>query len=135
MSGQMLGISTISYMGAFTRDNLYYVDYLPKVVDDFYFEKYIKFVAKKIERWDMPEGVPEKHHVVPKCYLPDWMTLEETFRSNMVVLSPHEHYIAHYYLARALGGKMLSAFRRMSASPKYRDATLPPDEDTYGLLW
>lgn len=121
-------------MKKFTRDSLYYIDYIPRIKDDFYFEKYIKFISRMLERWDVPEGIPEKHHVVPKCYLPDWMTLEETFKGNMVVLSSHEHYIAHYYLARALGGKMLSAFKRMSYNSKYNTAVFPPDEDTYGLL-
>lgn len=122
------------FMGIVNDSNLYYIDYLPKVQDYFYFEKYLDFISKKLYSCDIPDGIPEKHHVVPKCYLPKWMTIEETFIQNMVVLSPHDHYIAHYYLARALGGKMLSAFKRMSYNKKYNKAILPFDEDAYDLL-
>lgn len=128
------GAFTISGMAILTRNNLYYIDYLPRIQDDFYFEKYIAFVCKALESFDVDEGMTEKHHIVPKCYLPKWMTLEETFKKNMVVLTSHQHYIAHYYLARALGGKMISAFKRMSYSTKYISAVLPPDEDISDLL-
>jgi len=122
-------------MSVVNDGNLYYIDYLPKIQDYFYFEKYLEFISRKLETWELDDsGIPEKHHVVPKCYLPKWMTVEETFIRNMVVLSPHEHYIAHYYLARALGGKMLSAFKRMSSNKKYNQAILPFDEDAYDLL-
>ena len=117
-----------------TESDLYYVDYLPRIADYFYFEKYLEFVDEKLHRWDMPDGIPEKHHIVPKCYLPKYMTLEETFLRNMVVLSSYEHYVAHYYLARAFNGKMLSAFRRMSYSKKYNQAKLPVEEDASDLL-
>ena len=121
-------------MAILTESNLHYIDYLPRIKDYFYFEKYIKFINKALESYDFPEGIPEKHHIVPKCYLPNYMTIEETFNRNMVVLSPHDHYIAHYYLARALGGKMDSAFKRMSYNSKYNTAKFPPDEDAFDLL-
>ena len=121
-------------MDLLTESNLYYIDYLPKVKDHFYFEKYLKFISKSLECLDLPEGMTEKHHIVPRCYLPDWMTKEESFKKNMAVLTSHQHYIAHYYLARAFGGKMLSAFRRMSYNSKYNTAVMPFDEETYDLL-
>lgn len=121
-------------MAALTESNLYYIDYLPRIKDHFYFDKYLKYVSKALERWDMPDGIPEKHHIVPKCYLPNYMTMEETFKYNMVILSSHEHYIAHYYLAKALGGKMESAFKRMSYNKKYNTAKFPADEDVYSFL-
>ena len=116
------------YVAILTESNLYYIDYLPRIKDYYYFDIYIKFINQALERWDMPDGLTEKHHVVPKCYLPNWMTVEETFKRNMVVLTSHEHYIAHYYLARALGGKMEAAFKRMSYNSKYNTAVFPADE-------
>lgn len=122
-------------MPILTQSKLYYIDYLPKIKDEYYFDLYIKFINCALERYDFPEGVREKHHIVPKCYLPSYMNLTESFKKNMVVLTAHEHYVAHYFLARALEGKMISAFRRMSYNSKYNTAKLPPQEDASDLLF
>lgn len=104
------------------------------MVDEYYFERYIKFIDYAVTRFELPEGIIEKHHIVPKCYLPSYMTLTETFKKNMAILSSHEHYVAHYLLARAFGGKMVSAFKRMSYNSKYNTAKLPINEDASDIL-
>lgn len=121
-------------MPILTQSNLYYIDYLPKIKDEYYFEWYIKFINSALERYDFPDGIREKHHIVPRCYLPSYMNLNESFKKNMVILTSHEHYVAHYLLARALEGKMISAFKRMSYNIKYNTAKLPANEDIYDLF-
>ena len=59
-------------------------------------------------------GVYEKHHIVPKSM---GGTDDAT---NLIKLTPRQHYIAHWMLWKAYGGKMAQAFHFMNHHPNYK---------------
>lgn len=69
-----------------------------------HFSRYVKFIRARQNRLSV-EG--EVHHVLPRC-------VGGTDRShNLIKLTYREHYIAHYMLAKAYGGKLWFAFNMM----------------------
>lgn len=76
-------------------------------------EKWLKRYLNFIQKFNYDYG--HKHHILPQSLYPEYKDLRvHTF--NCKVLSFRAHYIAHYMLARALGGNMLYAFNRMNNS-------------------
>lgn len=59
-----------------------------------YYKIYQNLVAKGKDRFPAPEIYYEKHHIIPRCM---GGTDEET---NLVLLTPEEHYLAHQLLVR-----------------------------------
>ena len=59
-------------------------------------------------------GLSEKHHIVPKS-----MGGTDD-KSNLIALTPRQHYIAHWMLWKAYSGKMAQAFHFMNIHPKYK---------------
>lgn len=53
------------------------------------------------------DGKYHKHHIIPKCYG------GSNNSENLILLTPREHYIAHWLLWKIHGNKMALAFFRM----------------------
>lgn len=81
----------------------------PHVKSQYYLEKYYSFIERCKNR-PVPTGAStEKHHIKPVSLFPD----DEHVPENLVVLLLREHYLAHWMLAKAYGGKMWYAFNQM----------------------
>ena len=92
-------------------DKILYHEFLPKVVDNDAFEKYLQIVTRRINNPPIDCAV-EKHHIVPKCFLPK---SEYNVIENIVTLTPEEHLIAHKYLYFATrNNKLLYAIWQMT---------------------
>jgi len=59
------------------------------------------------------DGYCEVHHIVPRSLG------GSNDKDNLISLTPRQHYIAHWILARALGGSAARAFFMMSNFGKY----------------
>ena len=59
------------------------------------------------------DGYSEKHHIIPKS-----MGGTDA-RSNLIALTPRQHFVAHWMLWKAYGGSMGRAFFMMSNFGKY----------------
>lgn len=55
-----------------------------------------------------PTGVVERHHIVPRCLGGDDST------ENVIAVTPREHYVCHYLLAKMHGGSLWAAYYLMS---------------------
>lgn len=74
----------------------------------FYTDRYVKFINSRKQSTE----IFETHHILPKSLFPEYSDLV-LYPNNGIKLSPREHYIAHYILAKAFGGKLLYAFNMM----------------------
>jgi hypothetical protein len=76
-----------------------------------YVHIYDKLITKRI--LDTPIGYVERHHIIPRCMggVDD--------RSNLVKLTPREHFIAHQLLSKMYGGKLYHAAHMMSNMGRY----------------
>lgn len=80
------------------------------VKSDRWLKRYLAFVR-------VFDGVREKHHnhhILPKSLFPEYEDLNK-YSWNASKLGYREHLIAHYMLAKALGGKMWFAYNNMNA--------------------
>jgi len=59
------------------------------------------------------DGYSEKHQIIPKS-----MGGTDD-RSNLIALTPRQHFVAHWMLWKAYGGSMARAYFMMSATGKY----------------
>ena len=77
-----------------------------------YAHRYLKFIqicnAANIDY----DGIMEKHHILPTSLFPEYSSLK-LHPWNMVRLTPRQHFIAHWMLAKLYGGKMWYAFNMM----------------------
>jgi hypothetical protein len=81
-----------------------------KDVEDYrWLKRYIKFLEIF---GNNSGGYVENHHILPKSIYKEFSDLKK-YSWNSVKLSAREHYIAHYMLGKALGGKMWYAWHRM----------------------
>lgn len=71
------------------------------------------FVCKCHDKNKYIETQIEKHHILPKSVYPEYIDFN-IYAWNEANLTPRQHYIAHYMLAKAIGGKMWYAIRRMT---------------------
>lgn len=74
-----------------------------------YIKKYIKFIFIRIFR-EINDGYKEKHHIVPKSL----GGLDN--KDNLIYLTPREHLLAHYILAKAFGGNQWFSVNLMMKS-------------------
>ena len=72
-----------------------------------YLFKYINFINSRSSRIIPEKTYTENHHVLPKCYGGN------ESQENLIKLSAREHFIAHWMLWKACGGKMTYAFNCM----------------------
>ena len=83
------------------------------VMNQHYINRYNNF----IEQCKLANRVTEqyeKHHIVPHS-----MGGSDD-ENNIILLTPREHYIAHWILAHAYGGKMWYAFWMMNTDTRYK---------------
>lgn len=75
-----------------------------------YVDRYFKFIRACMSQQNL--GYVEHHHILPKSMFPQFSDLgEHVF--NSARLTGRQHFIAHWMLAKAYGGKMWSAFWMM----------------------
>jgi hypothetical protein len=88
-----------------------------KDVKDYrWLKRYLKFI-ETFKKDSICTFEVHKHHILPKAIYTEYKDLS-IYSWNKAVLSYREHYIAHYMLAKALGGNMWFAFNRMNNSCK-----------------
>lgn len=77
-----------------------------------YTSRYLNFLAycKKVNL-DY-EGIVEKHHILPVSVFPEYKSFDD-HPWNMIQLTPRQHFIAHWMLAKMYGGKLWFAFNMM----------------------
>lgn len=85
-----------------------------------YAKRYFKYIM-----WcgyQIPESgqYSEKHHILPKSLFPEYKDLKNN-DWNLIVLSFRQHYICHWILAKAFGGKMWFAFHAMNMESTYTE--------------
>lgn len=75
---------------------------------EFYIERYIKFINSRTT------SKGENHHILPKGsrYWPEYKSFKD-HPWNKAILTPREHFIAHWMLAKAFGGGMSIALSMM----------------------
>lgn len=74
-------------------------------------KRYINFISKIESKGKRNLDIVERHHIIPKSLFTN---------NDLIELTPREHYIAHYLLARALRRKMVFAFHKMCYTGKYK---------------
>lgn len=72
-----------------------------------HFKHYRWLIESRSSRTLSPDTYVEDHHIVPRAF----GGLD--IKTNMIKLTGREHYLAHYMLYLAVGGKMAYAFKRM----------------------
>lgn len=86
--------------------------------NEHYSKRYINFIKRcKDKNENMEYEYTENHHILPKAkgYWPEYR-LRSEHPWNTVTLTAEQHFIAHWILARALGGRMWFAFNMMFVS-------------------
>jgi len=73
-----------------------------------YRQHYNNLIEKR--KISIPEGYGEVHHIVPKCMG------GSNKKSNLIKLTPREHFFAHLLLAKVYKGKLWAAVNRMMNS-------------------
>ena len=86
-----------------------------EIKDGRWINRYLKFISvfKLAER----SNKTHNHHILPVSLFPQYKKLK-LFEWNSAILTIRAHHIAHYMLAKALGGKMWFAFNNMNAHNK-----------------
>lgn len=85
------------------------------------YNRYLKFIDSL--KGQTVDGYCEVHHIVPK-------SLGGTNnKDNLIKLTARQHYVAHWILARALGGSAARAFFMMSNFGRYGKV----NSKTYGI--
>lgn len=77
-------------------------------VNDHYWRRYLRFIES---RKPFEGGYAEMHHIYPRSLFPQLANDPK----NLIQLTAREHFIAHWILHKAFGGKMTMAFMYMKA--------------------
>jgi len=88
-----------------------YTEILASCKNTHHAKRYIKFIRACLDQ-NVTTTYHEAHHILPKSIYPQY----KSFRKcpwNKALLTGRQHYIAHWMLARAFGGKMWIAFNAM----------------------
>jgi hypothetical protein len=87
-----------------------------------YFNKYIELLASAQSN----EICLHKHHIVPKAYFRLVGLSVDNTAANLVMLSPANHALAHYYLALCSKGelkyRLRACFIRMTGNKRFCEA-------------
>ena len=74
-------------------------------VNDHYWQRYLKFIRSRTAT----DGYVERHHIYPRSMFPQLADDPK----NLIPLTAREHFLAHWMLHKAFGGKMTNAFMYM----------------------
>ena len=96
-------------------------------VNSHYWKRYLGFIERC--RYDH-SGYVERHHIYPRSMFPH--KAAET--KNLIALSAREHFIAHWMLHKAFGGKMTNAFMYMKSSSSDNERYWKLNAKSYALL-
>lgn len=82
-------------------------------VNEHHWRRYLRFIRSR----GASEGYAERHHIYPRSLFPQLADDP----SNILSLTAREHFIAHWMLHKAFGGKMTNAFMYMKSGvqPRY----------------
>lgn len=80
-----------------------------------YVDRYFKFINSCVDANPLNLSYVEVHHIMPKSLFPQFANLND-YSINSAKLTGRQHFIAHWMLAKAYGGKMWSAFWMMCNS-------------------
>lgn len=86
------------------------IEKFKEVKDYRWLKRYLTFIKK----FDGLREVYHNHHILPKSLYVEFSNLNE-YAWNLSKLGYREHLIAHYMLAKALGGNMWFAYNNMNA--------------------
>lgn len=81
-------------------------------VNDHHWKRYLKFIGSRKES----VGYVERHHIYPRSMFPQ----KANDADNIIAITAREHFIAHWMLHKAFGGKMTQAFMYMRAGEQAR---------------
>ena len=81
------------------------------MVNQHYHSRYEKFIASL--QGQRIDGYYELHHIVPRSLG------GSNDKSNLIALTARQHYVAHWMLAKSLGGSAARAFFMMSNFGRY----------------
>lgn len=99
-----------------------YNHFLPKFqelgyIENIWTHRYLKFIFYfKIDKYEV--GLTERHHILPRSIFKQYSNLKEN-TWNEAILSNRAHIIAHYMLAKAIGGKMWAPLYFYTKSYKF----------------
>jgi len=87
-----------------------------------YLNRYVKFIELCLEdnKNIKSNEYMENHHIFPKSKTlwPEYKSFNEC-SWNKAILTPRQHFIAHWMLSKAFGGAMWCALSRMTKKPKH----------------
>lgn len=72
-----------------------------------HWQRYLKFIRSRKPSF----GYVEQHHIYPRSLFPQ----KANDADNLIALTAREHFLAHWMLHKAFGGKMTQAFMYMKA--------------------
>ena len=89
-----------------------YIEILSQIVSHPVAQEYIDYIKATAlkPKTTKKETLYEKHHILPRSLFPEY----DKVKSNIVKLTPYDHYMAHYIIAKSRNSKMLYAFNMMS---------------------
>ena len=96
-------------------------------VNSHYWKRYLKFIESC--RYEHSKYV-ERHHIYPRSMFPQ----KADEPGNLIPLSAREHFLAHWMLHKAFGGKMTNAFMYMKSSGSDNDRYWNLNAKSYDLL-
>lgn len=80
--------------------------------NDHHWKRYLRFIGSR----NKSSGYVERHHIYPRSMFPQ----KANDSDNIIALTAREHFIAHWMLHKAFGGKMTQAFMYMKAGDTNR---------------
>lgn len=75
----------------------------PGFLKNKFFDHYVRLIVKR--KLEAPEGIIEKHHITPRS-----VGGQDT-PSNLIDLTPREHFVAHRLLTKCTAGKTLRSMK------------------------
>jgi hypothetical protein len=82
-----------------------------------YLKRYFKYICQLLLRVPNPGDKIERHHICPKAIFPEFESLRDN-PWNKCLLTPRQHYIAHWLLWKAYGKSQTRAFWKFNHGSK-----------------
>lgn len=88
---------------------------------------YLEFIADRKRKEASLTGYSESHHIKPRCHG------GSDCKSNLINLTPEDHYFAHLLLAKIYGGGLWFALKLMSGTEDRAQRSKRALRITYGI--